>query len=396
MDKKRAIKNKLQRCLKRLTALCLVFSVISIYGCNNAAKIEDYPTVVITEDENVEEIQTDETNSEDKNESEDNTVSDKEVLEPEVNSFKETGVYVYNPAVIPDWILEEMQDNPKLIRVAKEFLIAVDNLEEEYVLPEDITLTEDEIEIISYILYFSTPISSEILYYETENKNVCHIAYFPYGEQLEEEASLDEAREKMEIFRGYVTDIINNNLTSDMSEKEMAAILYKKILMDFKFDPESTDDYLSPSYETFSESGIVNCITNQEMPCGIVFFRLYSFLLTQLHINNRSVGGSGFFKNEIKDELGDKAPISYGWVWQLLQLDGEYYYCDILLEKLMQNAKYGVELGTEPDMAYFGMSETKRMESYKFGKASAGLYETFDTTAAPAPLPDCPNDYEYH
>ena len=68
----------------------------------------------------------------------------------------------------------------------------------------------------------------------------------------------------------------------------------------------------------------------------------------------------------------------------------------ILLEKLMQNAKYGVELGTEPDMAYFGMSETKRMESYKFGKASAGLYETFDTTAAPAPLPDCPNDYEYH
>ncbi|MBR5066237.1 MAG: hypothetical protein IKX08_01175, partial [Lachnospiraceae bacterium] len=103
----------------RTAALIISAALLSVYGCNNKGKTIDpdfYPTEVIEEEEEVTEAE--------------NTVSsisevapekltDEDILKPELNSLKENGKYEYNPKIIPDWILKQFENNPKIIRVAK-------------------------------------------------------------------------------------------------------------------------------------------------------------------------------------------------------------------------------------------------------------------------------------
>lgn len=358
--------------------------ISSTFGCGRkVVEFEDYPTAGIEGEENVkEEVSEPAVKLE---------ISDDELFLPEKNTFLETGVYVYNPLVIPEWILDEFKDRPEIIKISKQALFAIDNHEKELVLDEKQELSEQDIIDIYKVVYFSNPVTSIVMVSPTDKKNVFELEYF-VGEELAED---DEAVSVIEDFRNYITETINENLSSDMSEKEMAAILYKKLITDIDFEPEGKD-YLGGIGSTYVADEIIKVPTDHKLTSGDDLIRLYLFFLSQLHIDSIRVGtASGFFTQDVKDVLGDKTPTAYYWEWTILSLDGEYYNNDIILEKLVFDEKYQGAEGAEPLMSYFAMSDDTRFKSYKVGKSSVFSTNVFDQAqGTAAAVPKCEKDYE--
>ena len=151
-------KNRMfKRNISRFLSFIMIISVLSTYGCNKGKTIDPnfYPTAVESGSE------TQETSKETKTEK--TQVSDEEILKPEKDTFRETGKFEYNPAVIPNWVLEEAKDKPQLIRVAKDALVAINNCDTEFTIDEDLKLTENDIQILYYIIYYSTPLYAVVL-----------------------------------------------------------------------------------------------------------------------------------------------------------------------------------------------------------------------------------------
>lgn len=392
----------------RVAALVIAAAMLSVYGCNKGQTIDPdfYPTPVVNEEETTQEGKT----AENITEVSPDRVSDEDILKPERNTLKEDGEYVYNPVVIPDWILKSFENNPQVIKVAKQALLAINNCETEFKVDEDIKLTQDELQYVYIILYYSNPISTVAGANPTEDPNKYEISYYMRysdGEENAEDVPTDvpavtevdpaEAKVTIEAFKEYVTETINSNLTSDMSEREMAAIIYKQLLTDIKLEVNDVDYYQSPDLNNYDPAEQVTGVLDKKFSSGLEFNRLYSFFMTQLHIDTREVvGTSGFFTNELKEELKDMTPISSYWSWQLMQLDGEYFNCDITLEAIMFTQRYKGAEGAEPDMLYFGMSDKKRIESYKNGKSSVYYGDTFVHNAGiDSKVPDCLTDLDF-
>ena len=117
-------KNKMsKRIISAITAALMIFAI----GCTNKTiDTTDYPTPIGEETGSGETLTNTETEAGEQA-GYLSGVSDEDILKPEKNTLKEDGKYTYNPAVIPKWILEEYKDNPKIIRVSKEILIAINN-----------------------------------------------------------------------------------------------------------------------------------------------------------------------------------------------------------------------------------------------------------------------------
>ena len=395
----------------RTAALIISAALLSVYGCNNKGKTIDpdfYPAEIIEEEEEVTEAE--------------NTVSsisevapekltDEDVLKPELNSLKENGKYEYNPKIIPDWILKQFENNPKIIRVAKQALVAIDNCETEFVI-DDLELTDDEVQYVYGVLYYTNPLSTVVSTYPSEeDPHVYKLSYFqqyalgeedengiPTSYQYMGESTPEEARVTIDAFKDYVTETINENITADMSDAEMASIIYKKLLTDIELEVESIDNYMNFNAQNYVSGEQITGVLDKKFTSGPEFVRLYSFFLTQLQIENReAVGTSGYFTSDLKTQLGEDAPISYYWAWQVLYLDGDYYNCDINLEAIVfKNTYKGIE-GAEPDMLYFGMSDDKRNESYKVGKSSIYYADTIVyNNGTVENVPVCPKDLDIH
>ncbi len=397
-------KNKLsKRIISAITAALMLFAI----GCTNKTiDTTDYPTPIGEETESGETLTNTETEAGEQA-GYLSGVSDEDILKPEKNTLKEDGKYTYNPAVIPKWILEEYKDNPKIIRVSKEILIAINNCDTEYVLDENLKMTDKDIELVSNIVYESTPIATVVDWEPTEKENVYKILYFPYNGLSESEADdgtgelvpldMDEVKDTIDDFKNYVSETINNNITADMNEKEMAAAIYRHIIRDYEFSPESTTDYLSLNFEPISQGEMVKGAIDNKYTSGVELERIFSFFMNQLQIEMYDLaGGGGYFDKKVQETLGDKRPISYGWLWQLICLDGEYYQCDIILEKLMHDENNQGNEDAEPEMLYFGMSDEKRKETYKFSSANTHVYCITLGTETGMELPKCPNDCKFN
>ena len=396
----------------RTAALIISAALLSVYGCNNKGKTIDpdfYPTEIIEEEEEVTEAE--------------NTVSsisevapekltDEDILKPELNSLKENGKYEYNPKIIPDWILKQFENNPKIIRVAKQALVAIDNCETEFVIDDDLELTDDEAQYVYGVLYYSNPLSTVVSTYPSEeDPHVYKLSYFqqyalgeedengiPTSYQYMGESTPEEAKVTIDAFKDYVTETINENITADMSDAEMASIIYKKLLTDIELEVESVDNYMNFNAQNYVSGEQITGVLDKKFTSGPEFVRLYSFFLTQLQIENReAVGTSGYFTSDLKTQLGEDAPISYYWAWQVLYLDGDYYNCDINLEAIVFKKTYMDIEGAEPDMLYFGMSDDKRNESYKVGKSSIYYADTIVyNNGTVENVPNCPKDLDIH
>ena len=128
----------------------------------------------------------------------------------------------------------------------------------------------------------------------------------------------------------------------------------------------------------FETGQSVKCVLNKEFFNQYRYIRLYSFILTQLHINVYEIQGRGIFQNDwdkmlVTDEndLTEQTVLNtYGgvatWEWSIVEIDGQNYICDLLLEKVAYDRFY--EENGDPaewELQFFGMSDEKRNDSFK-------------------------------
>ena len=416
-------KTRISRILVFIVSISLLFS----FACKQNTQVvkEDYPTPeVITddkEDENDKEHpeENPEVNSEDDNSSE---VSLKE-LEPEPDSLREFGKYVFNPEIIPGFILRQYVDNPKIIKMAKHILTSVYNMEEELVFDEEDTVTNDEFTKAYEAAYLSNPLI-EAVDINRLGPDEFTITYLPgmvitgindFGgaEYAPGEAdNTDEARELFKDFEDYVTNTVNNNLNDKSTDEEIARTIYVQLIKDMELSLDPSDNpYARISYEEgdigkeVSFSGImVRSVSERKFSNTGLLIRLYSFMLSQLHMDANEVRGMGSFNDDYYPYIeeiigGDSNPLTSNipWSWSIVEIEGNYYNCDLLLEKIIYDTDYKEAGVVEPDMLFFGLSDEKRAEYFKADKAGimsiysvGGMNFTQGGMSSMREVPECP------
>lgn len=379
--------------LSRIIAVIAGVSLIATYGCKPKSEnvvVADYPVPVEVVDENEEIPETDD------GEEVSEKMVDKDLL-PEPDSLRETGKYIFNPEIIPDFVLSYYIDDPKVIRIAKRFLNAAYNAEPEVTFDEDEGVTSADVYHAFQVAYLSSPVFDAIDVNPIDD-NTYSLTYFApivvdglteYGTPsygLGESIEREKAKDEIDAYVQYVTDLINDNLTKDSTDRERAEIIYKLLIKDMKFhlDPEN-NPY---GFHSYSEADIgkvayergeaVKSVNNREFYNEARFIRFYSFVLTQLHISVYEIVGRGMFKDDIesylvRDESNPDEQVGVSayngvnnWYWSIVEIDGQNYICDLVLDKLVHDGLYGENSDTiEPELKFFGMSDEKRNETFK-------------------------------
>ncbi|MCR5848823.1 MAG: hypothetical protein K6G75_12015 [Lachnospiraceae bacterium] len=398
--------------------LTLVFSVsfITLSGCNNQIiDSSDYPTPV-----NEGNINEGNDSGGDKTTEDDNLPLYAEALKPEPNSIKENGRYVYNPVDIPREYLNQYKDKPKIIKVAKDYLYAIDNVSTEFEvdLPEEEMLTEEEFTQAMIIASMSNPIASAVDMIPIDD-NTYELKYFPsyyidpesynsefggFSFESRDDISTDEAGKYFENFTSYVTDTINKCLSPEDSEIEMASKLYKQIIKDMELEiaePTMIDDasVRDASEPAFLSGSVIRSVSERKFVGENDFCTFYIFLLNQVHIEAIDIMAyNGVFNDKGKEIVSKRSAEEMFWEWVIISADGKYYHCDPVLEKLAYDKLYADVRGVDPDMDYFGMSDTKRCETFKFSRTSLSIYN--DPAAFMGPgngsqAPECEENYSF-
>ena len=403
-----------KRHLTRFFSVIFSISLLSTYGCQKGQiDPNDYP-IPIQDETKINDTVTEPVVT-------DTSSLFKDALVPEPNSLKENGKYTFNAAVIPDAYLKQYKEKPQVIMIAKELLRAIDNVDEEFELDydEEDGVSSEDIDNAFMVAYFSNPMMSVVDYVPLDD-NTYQFKYFPAyyfteGSSLIENGSIsfesrdemttDEASKYLEDFKSYVTDVINKNCTADDTQIQMAEKIYKALIEDFEVEFPDYEGFLDPSTLKEDEAAymageVVRSVYDRKFTSAQQFTAFYSFILQQLHIEVLEISGySGVFSQEAK-EIVPKDNVEYMyWNWHILCLDGQYYHCDIVLEKLAYDKRYEGVSGAEADTTYFGMSDKKRCESYKFSKSSLFVGNDPSFTGMNGSggydVPECTEDYDF-
>ena len=189
-----------------------------------------------------------------------------------------------------------------------------------------------------------------------------------------------------------------------------------------KFSFEKENPFKNTIYtEGFKDSILrgetVSCVINREFYTETKLMRLYSFILGQLHMEVYEIYGRGIFKNDydkylerngvvISSQEGKMENVDVTiWYWSIVEIDGNNYICDLVLEKLVYDSNYEENAGiVDPDMIFFGISDETRNESFKSKNSDqtcfyavsempvggASSYNTNSTSTRD--IPECLND----
>ena len=408
--------NSVKRHFTRFFTLFFSVSFVTLSGCK-ARNIDpnEYPIPVNEGDVNEVNDTGEEIISAD-----DNSPLFAEALKPEPNTVKENGRYIYNPADIPEMYLNQYKDKPKIIKVAKDYLYAIDNLSTEFEvdLPEEEMLTEDEFTQAMIVASMSNPVASAVDTMSVDD-NKYELKYFPayyvdpdsvdseYGGfslESRDDVSIDEAGKYFEDFKSYVTETINKCVSPDDSEIEMASKLYKQIVMDMDMEIAEQSMYLDPSVMDSSEpaflsGNVIRSVYERKFVGENDFCTFYVFLLNQVHIEALDIMAyNGVFTDKGKEIVSKRAAEDMFWEWVIITADGKYYHCDPVLEKLAYDKRYADVDGADPDMEYFGMSDTKRSETFKFSRTSLSIYNDPTSFTGPGNMsqaPECEESYSF-
>ncbi len=418
--------------LSRLIAVIAGISLMTAYGCKpegSTVVLEDYPVPVeeVKEDEEVPEPNDKEPFSE--------TMVDKDIM-PQPDTLRENGKYYFDPEIIPDFLLNYYANDPKIIRIAKRLLTAAYNAETEITFDDEENVDRNDVYKAYNVAVLSSPIFDAVNFYQIED-NTWGLTYFApivvdgmdeyghntygQGESLEQQ----ETKNMIDSYVGYVSGIINNNLTQESTDRERAEIIYKELIKDIKYNLDASDNPYGGGYQeaegigsvVFETGQAVKSVLNKEFFNNYRYLRLYSFILTQLHINVYEISGRGIFQNDwdtylVKDEnsiLDQAGSMTYGnvatWNWSIVEIDGQNYICDLMLDKLVYD-RLLEENGTVTDWepVFFGMSDEKRNESFKtknsdqvciFAVSDTGSIAgtTFGSSInSTRPVPECPEN----
>lgn len=408
--------NSVKRHFTRIFTIVFSVSVVTLSGCRTQQiDPNDYP--ILVDEENV--------NAGEEGAVKEDVPSDPSVLyadalKPEPNSIKESGRYVYNPVDIPQMYLNQYKDKPKIVKVAKDILYAIDNVSTEFELdlPEEEALSQDEFDQAMILASLSNPIASAVDV-EPIDENTYALKYFPsyyvsedseaseYGGftlESRDDISTDEAAKYFEDFKSYATDTINKCVSPDDSQIETASKLYKQIIKDMEFEIVEGSMYFDPAQLNSDEpvvtaGSVVKNVSERKFNGENNFCLLYVFLLNQVHIEVLDIMAyNGVFTDKGKELVSERIAEDMFWEWIIIGADGKYYHCDPVLEKLGYDKRYSDVTGAEPDLDYFGMSDTRRSDTFKFSRTSMMVNNDPAVFMGPGngiKAPECEESYSF-
>ncbi len=392
-------KNKIgKRILSIITSAFCVFMLIGNVACApKTVDLNDYPTPIETE------VKVDDGNEEEGEEVEEKPVIQDlpEELRPDPDTLRERGTYVYNPTAIHPAYREQVKENTTIIRVAKIIMQSVYDLEYTIDLKDE-ECTSAEFKLAYQLAAISSPLVN-VAYINYDDMDNITITYFPSVEYDEfnevvygEESNKDAAKDTFENFENYVTETINNNLTADSTDAERAEVIYTQIIKDLTLKYSDNEDAASVEDQVKGLDGqqdvgkysLVDQVYAGELDFSS-FVMLYQFFMTQLNINCLVVGAMADYQPQNFSKIDAEMEGSSGWFWEIITVEDKSYNCDILFDKMALDSQREEFEDFEPDLKYFGMSDTTRDKSVKV------YYKQIGTTIIPTKsisVPQCPDD----
>ncbi|MBO4310590.1 MAG: hypothetical protein J5856_05940 [Lachnospiraceae bacterium] len=388
--------NTLKRLFKKTISILLGFLFAFSLICNTACtqktvSAEEYP--VIVSDESADE----KTTSKGSDDEEEGLTDGNIYSEPDY--LRERGEYKFNPTALHPGYVKQVIKNPKILDAAKRVMQTVYDLEDKVDMT-GLECTKDEFRLACELADCSTPlmVNVDINYDDMENITVSYRTnpiVTDGNKATYEVLDKEEGRAQIDAFVDYVTETINNNLTSESTDADRARIIYEEIIKEkkAKFLPDENDPVLeSDTDEDIRYSVAFRDIDEETSGYDILY--LYQFFMTQLNISCRLVCAPGKFVLDCEgDEMLEAVTelMKDFWIWNVVEIEGNAYNCDLILDKISfdsKNAKYGTDV---PEMKFFGMSDETREKSYK-KYYELDLY-TMDPTKS-TDIPACEEDLQ--
>ncbi|MBP5529795.1 MAG: hypothetical protein J6X80_07070 [Lachnospiraceae bacterium] len=413
MSGKRIFATETKRIFAIILSAVTVFSLLPFYGCVKEKTIEDYPEPEIVEAEDTVLEETTETKpvTEDRQE-----MTDKEFYELiAIRDPFESGHFTYCPDAIPPSYANGFRDRPNIIKNAKYILRAVYEGKNNWEVPEQDAISQNEFQIAIDLAKLSNPVAMNIGGTNSEDGTSFYIYNFSrvilhedvqVGDEVYVEDNQDEDRKKSENLLDYVVDTINRNVSKDSSDIEKAEAVYKALASDFTpvmrgpfpeeeivvEDDGKTYGVILPLHnliDDFSEGQLDNRELSQ----------LYQFILTQLNIECMTVFSYGKYTNQNVEELDTFMAKNLNNIWNVVVSDGKAYNCDLFFETAVLQKQRIKNPQTEPDMTYFGMSDALRNKSFEANREKLAEYtlsepyEEMPCQVRGSTVPECAEDY---
>ena len=416
--------NTAKRFVTRLTAFMLAICVSFLSSCApKKVEVEEYPGY-----EPVEETETEIPKKEEEKEIpvEDfdefvGGMTDKEfedfIAIPD--PFEETGKFQFCHKAIPEYLARQYREQPEILYVAKEMMDAVYNGKTEFDIPPEYELDEEGAFWAESLAKKSCPLADACTFGMDEDGLHYYINYFPKVQfQLDDDGNLadeisdyslldqDEAKIMVEDFTDYIQTLIDNNVKAEDSDMEKAEKIFEALTKEISYRERKTgeDQMFFESEEEMVEAWnnqtyLVEDILNDKATTQPRLALLYQYILTQLNIECMTVSSSGLYNNQGIERLDNEMGTRGRNVWNVVVVDGKAYNCDLAFEILTYeyDKSFGADL--EPEMKYFGMSDSTRAQTFNISSRSSLFYYDADLWAMESGpmnmVPECVEDYKH-
>ena len=126
---------------------------------------------------------------------------------------------------------------------------------------------------------------------------------------------------------------------------------------------------------------------------------MYQYILTQLNIECMTVSSSGAYHSQDIEKLDKEMGTRGRNIWNVVVVDGKAYNCDLAYEILTYEYDKSMSAGVEPQMKYFGMSDSTRSQSFTVSDRSSIYYynpNPWEEESGPKNMvPECVSDYKH-
>lgn len=376
--------NSIKKGMSFIISTVLIFSVLSVSGCNNF-KPFDLP------EEGVE------------NTSENNGKIEESInpVEPENTDSFSDGQFVFNPEAINQYYLDELKDKPIQIKLAKRILKAVYDLETEFELTGEYECEEEDFVQALRLARLSNPMVNCTSVSLNDSNTVKIVYYPPYSQSFDSDDNSykDEVGNDFREFELFVTETINKIISFEDDSIERAKKIYSVLVNELELDYDAeriinTNGSVSENIIECNNTDIIKVPETGKLPFWS-FMGLYQFFLTQLDVEYICVVGGGDYNETEFEKINEyKLELEFVWFWTIITDGGNAYNTDILMDKIALDSQRESNASRESDLLFFGMSDDTRKKSFNYQarKLVMTMYPLKQIDKQ-IDLPECKTDY---
>ena len=403
---KKTNKTRLGTNLKRGMSLGLSivmsFAFLMANGCEKAKTIDDYPEVQVIVDDETDNVDVPEVIEDEE------VVVAKETINRGYDSIYDTGTFVFNPEAVNPAIKEEMKNKETSYKIGIDILNAIHEHKTEFEITGDEEVDELDFNRGFKLARITSPMATcvDITMVDT---NKYKINYFPAVSadgsidiEFDEDTDMSEVENRLNAFEEYVTEMINNNITADDDYMQRAKKIYKALIEDIELvhDTEILEkaNLSNPMYDIRDsyDTDIIDVPETKKLN-HYQFLFLYDYFLSELNVEHYVILSRTLEEEYAFDWLNEDMESSGGiWAWIIVNdEDNNSYICDILMDKLLLDEQRKTKEDYESDMAFFGMSDKTRSESFDYlgGYLAVTMNGNNSTGNGSSGVPKCENDY---